>query len=86
MGPYTIVRSHRSVYLRIYQVTSTATRTPLATAYRVAAPDLGIPEVWTVRCSLCPANKQYPSRDRALTWLGYHRITKHPTEAVKESA
>lgn len=86
VGPYRLVRPHRSTHLRIYHIRSAATDELLATLWRVAAADLGIPEEWNVRCSLCPARKTYPSRDRALTWLGYHRLTKHPHSVEKESA
>lgn len=86
VGPYLLVRLHRATYLRIYRVDSAETSETLGTTYQVAAPNLGIPEVWHMDCALCDATKPYPTRDRALSWLGYHRITKHPQSVEKESA
>lgn len=86
VGPYTIVRLHRAAYLRIYQVLATSTKAHLATTYQVAAPKFGIPEVWHIDCTLCTATKPYPTRDRCLTWLGYHRVSKHPQSVEKEGA
>ncbi len=86
VGPYLLVRLHRATHLRIYQVQSAATSTVLGTVYQVAAPTLGIPEVWHIDCALCDSSKSYPLRDRCLTWLGYHRITKHPDSTKEESA
>lgn len=88
LGPYRLVRSHRSSYLRIYSIQSATTDTRLALLLRIEAPGLDIPEEWQARCSHpgCSASRTYPTRDQALRWVGYHRITKHSQSVMEEVA
>lgn len=91
VGPYLLVRPHRSPHLRIYQVHAPTGRAPaLATLWAVDAPEFGIPEEWRVRCNDCPEppspsraesiSKAFYDRDRALRWLRQHRMAKHPEQ------
>lgn len=88
VGPYLLVRLHRSAFLRIYDIHSAETNNRLATMHRTNAPDLGIKDHTVIQCrgTNCSARKEYPTRDAALRWLGYHRVTKHPYEVKLEAA
>jgi hypothetical protein len=82
VGPYVLVRPHRSKLIRIYTVFYRTEdlllpHNRIATMVFVTAPDAGLPEEWLIRCAECDARKFYPERDRALGWLSTHRITKH---------
>jgi len=77
VGPYVLVRPHRSKHLRIYTIKYRATTDMLAALFCIEASEHGIEEEWYIRCSDCLALKTYPTRDQALRWLGTHRIMKH---------
>lgn len=88
LGPYRLVRLHRSTYLRIYDIRSASTANVLASLSRTYAPDLGISERWDIGCrgTNCTTTRTYPTREEALRWLGRHRLTKHPYEMRLEAA
>lgn len=79
VGPYLLVRPHRSTLVRIYTIHySNKPDGRLATMVKVTAPDVGLPDEYGINCATCQAKKFYKERDRCLSWLGYHLVTKHP--------
>lgn len=89
VGPYLLVRPLRTRQLRIYTVHDPEyPEDPIASLWRVAAPELGIPEEWRIRCADCPerpspsraesVSKAFYDRDKALEWLARHRRARHP--------
>ncbi len=86
MGPYRLVRLHRASAIWIYDIQSALTDTSLATVLRLHYPEARLTEQWGVFCAECLSHKFYPARDRCLSWLGYHRVTKHPQSVKEEDA
>lgn len=86
VGAYTIVRTHRSLHLSLYDVQLTGHTEVMAGMWKVSAPS--IPTEWRLRCAYCSdppseasgkrRSQGFSNPERAIAWLRLHRRQAHP--------